>query len=120
MYSRTQWRTAGGSFGAANTRLMILAERPDDLWLALRMVHVVLRGSPSTRAFSSSVVYPSAERVSPNSLILANCRAFRSVTRFESLGHGPSCCEGVADADNLSEPSVIDVLLNSGPRSLLI
>ena len=44
-----------GSSGAASMRLMIDAKSPEALWLALRMVHAVLRESPSALACSSSV-----------------------------------------------------------------
>src|SRR4029453_447112 len=66
----------GGSSGAASIRLMIEAERPEALWLALRMVQAVLRESPSALACSSSVRTPANLTASASSLILEDCRAF--------------------------------------------
>src|SRR5262245_21804275 len=57
-------------------RLMINAERPEALWLALRTVQAVLRGSPSALACSSRVRNPADLTASASSLILENCRAF--------------------------------------------
>src|SRR6266478_4317574 len=74
-YSRILVRASGGSSGAANIRLMIDAERPEALWLALRMVQAVLRESPSALACSSSVRNPADLTASTSSLILENCRA---------------------------------------------
>jgi hypothetical protein len=61
-----------------NIRLMIAAERPEPLWLALRMVQVVLRASPSAFDCSSSIRNPASTRACPTSLIFAACRAFIS------------------------------------------
>ena len=58
MYSRILARTGSGSFGAASMRLIIDADRPEALWLALRIVQAVLRGTPRTWACSSSVRKP--------------------------------------------------------------
>jgi hypothetical protein len=55
---------------------MIDAERPEALWLALRMVQAVLRESPSALACSSSVRNPADLTASTSSLILEDCRAF--------------------------------------------
>jgi len=55
---------------------MIDAERPEALWLALRMVQAVLRESPSAMACSSSVRNPADLTASASSLILEDCRAF--------------------------------------------
>ena len=68
-------RTSGGSVGAASMRLIIDAERPLALWLPLRIVQAVLRGSPKILACSSSVRKPAASTVSASSLILDNWRA---------------------------------------------
>src|SRR5262249_3123639 len=57
-------------------RLMIDAERPEALWLALRTVQAVLRESPSALACSSSVRNPADLTASASSLILEDCRAF--------------------------------------------
>src|SRR5262245_45066752 len=57
-------------------RLIIEADRPEALWLALRIVQAVLRGTPRTLACSSSVRKPAASTASANSLILADWRAF--------------------------------------------
>ena len=59
-------------------RLIIDAERPVALWLPLRIVQTVLRGSPKILACSSSVRKPAASTVSASSLILDNWRAFIS------------------------------------------
>src|SRR5262249_45532480 len=75
-YSRTLVRASAGNSGAANMRLMIDAERPEALWLALRMVQAVLRESPSALACSSSVRNPADLTASASSLILEDCRAF--------------------------------------------
>ena len=71
-------RTSGGSVGAASMRLIIDAERPVALWLPLRIVQTVLRGTPKILACSSSVRKPAASTVSASSLILDNWRAFIS------------------------------------------
>src|SRR6516165_7078222 len=55
---------------------MIDAERPEALWLALRIVQAVLRESPSALACSSSVRNPADLTASASSLILEDCRAF--------------------------------------------
>ena len=60
-------------------RLIIDAERPVALWLPLRIVQTVLRGSPKILACSSSSVRkPAASTASASSLILDNWRAFIS------------------------------------------
>src|SRR5438876_6743688 len=74
-YSRILVRASGGSSGAASMRLMIDAERPEALWLALRMVQAVLRESPSAMACPSSVRNPADLTASASSLILEDCRA---------------------------------------------
>ena len=79
VYSRIFRRASGGSCGDNNMRLMIPAERPEPLWLALRMVQVVLRASPSAFDCSSSVKNPESTRACLSSLIFAVCRAFISV-----------------------------------------
>jgi len=107
MYSRILARTTGGSPGAANMRLMVVAERPDALWFALSMVQVVLRESPSALTCLSSVSNPAATRASPSSLILDDCRAFISAT----MGVRPCWSESsrrlstgtVGDAGKLSD-----------------
>ena len=55
--------------------------------MTLRIVHVVLRESPSALAFSSSPRYPSAMSASPICLILADWRAFmiRNADRLPHL-----------------------------------
>jgi len=55
---------------------MIDAERPEALWLALRMVQAVLRESPGALACSSSVRNPADLTASASSLILEDRRAF--------------------------------------------
>src|SRR3984893_5367160 len=79
-YSTMAERARGGSLDEPNMRLMIIAERPELLWRALRMVHAVLRASPSASACSSSVRNPASIRACPSSWILANWRAFMSAT----------------------------------------
>src|SRR5262249_118401 len=78
VYSRIFCRASGGSCGDNNMRVMIAAERPEPLWLALRMVQVVLRASPRPFDGSSSVKNPASTRPCPTSLIFAACRAFIS------------------------------------------
>jgi hypothetical protein len=75
-YSTILARASGGSCDDINMRLMIAAESPEALWLALRMVQAVLRQSPSAVACSSSVTKPAVTRASPISLILDDCRVF--------------------------------------------
>src|SRR5438876_9257811 len=72
-YSRILDRASGGSCGDNNMRLMIAAERPEPLWLALRIVQVVLRASPSAFDCSSSVRNPASTRTCPSSLIFDAC-----------------------------------------------
>jgi hypothetical protein len=79
-YSRIFRWASGGSCGDNSIRLMIAAERPEPLWLALRMVQVVLRASPSALDCSSRVRNPASTRACPSSLIFAACRAFISAT----------------------------------------
>jgi len=76
-YSRTLVRTSAGRSGAANMRLMTFADRPLLLWLAWRMVQVVLRDKPSALLVSRGR-YPKLVRANPISLILADCRALIS------------------------------------------
>src|SRR5262245_5523025 len=82
---------------------MIDDERPEALWLALRMVQAVLRGSPSAVACSSSARNPADLTASTSSLILENCRAFilavgrsgrwvRACTRAATFGEWPPKC----------------------------
>src|SRR6266576_5729993 len=80
-YSRILVRASGGSSGAASIRLMIDAERPEALWLALRMVQAVLRESPRAMACSSSVRNPADLTASASSLILEDCRVRRRKSR---------------------------------------
>src|SRR5712691_165611 len=86
MYSRSLARANVGSCGAANMRLMMVAERPDALWFALSMVQVVLRGRSSASACSSSVTNPAVTKASPSALILDACRAFIAATTVAGLG----------------------------------
>ena len=72
-------RASGGSFGAASMRLMIDADRPEALWLALQIVQAVLREFPGALACSSSVTKPAAWTNSASSLILEDWRSFISV-----------------------------------------
>src|SRR5262245_8224587 len=81
-YSRILARTRGGNC-RTSMRSMIFAERPVLLWLAFRMVQVVLRPSPSARACASSVKKPSEISASAISRILADCRAFISREEHE-------------------------------------
>jgi hypothetical protein len=78
VYSRIFRRASGGSCGDNNMRLTMAAERPEPSWLALRIVQVVLRASPSAFDCSSRVRNPASTRACPSSLILAACRAFIS------------------------------------------
>src|SRR5262245_65118007 len=61
-------------------RLMTAADRPEPLWLALRMVQVVLRASPSASDCWSRVTNPASMRDCPRARIFAACRDFISVT----------------------------------------
>src|SRR5262249_9523761 len=74
VYSRIFRRTSGGSSGDNNMRLMTAADRPEPLWLALRMVQVVLRASPSASDCWSRVTNPASMRDCPSSRIFAACR----------------------------------------------
>src|SRR6516165_1965705 len=80
VYSRIFRRASGGSSGDNNMRLMTAADRPEPLWLALRMVQVVLRASPSAPDCWSRVTNPASMRDCPSSRIFATCRDFISVT----------------------------------------
>jgi hypothetical protein len=79
VFKNFRW-ASGGSCGDNSIRLMIAAERPEPLWLALRMVQVVLRASSSALDCSSRVRNPASTRACPSSLIFAACRAFISAT----------------------------------------
>ena len=78
MYSWILARTIGGRCGDAKIRFRVAAERPEFLYLPLRMVQVVLRESPMAFACASSAQNPAAIRASPISLILDDCRDFIS------------------------------------------
>jgi hypothetical protein len=80
VYSRIFRRASGGSSGDNNMRLMTAADRPEPLWVALRIVQVVLRASPSASDCWSRVTNPASMRDCPSSLIFAACRDFISVT----------------------------------------
>jgi len=80
VYSRILRRASGGSSGDNNMRLMTAADRPEPLWLALRMVQVVLRASPSASDCWSRVTNPASMRDCLSSRIFAACRDFISVT----------------------------------------
>src|SRR6516164_1315311 len=80
VYSRIFRRVSGGSSGDNNMRLMTAADRPVPLWLALRMVQVVLRASPSASDCWSRVTNPASMRDCLSSRIFAACRDFISVT----------------------------------------
>src|SRR5262249_38288544 len=83
-------------------RLMIDAERPEALWLALRMVQAVLRGSPSALACSSRVRNPADLTASTSSLILENWRAF--VLAVSGSGRCVRACTRAAeDSGNASD-----------------
>src|SRR5262249_51941530 len=94
-YSRILVRASGGSSGAASIRLMIDAERPEALWLALPMVQAVLRESPSALACSSSVRNPADLTASASSLILEDCRAF--MLAVSGSGRWVRACTRAAD-----------------------
>src|SRR5205807_4631010 len=115
-YSRILVRANGGSSGAASMRLMIDAERPEALWLALRMVQAVLRESPSALACSSSVRNPADLTASASSLILEDCRAFiLAVGRRGRWVH--ACTRGAADGGNTAmswKPGIVSGLLAAG------
>src|SRR5262249_14291508 len=102
MYSRIFDRASGGSSGAASMRLMIDAERPEALWLALRIVQAVLRESPSALACSSSVRNPADLTASAGSLILEDCRAF--ILAVSGRGRRvPACTRAAEDGQNTSD-----------------
>src|SRR5262245_318653 len=104
-YSRILVRACGGSSGAASIRLMIDTERPEALWLALRMVQAVLRESPSALACSSSVRNPADLTASASSLILEDCRAF--ILTVSGTGRRVRACTPAAeDGQNTSDDSV--------------
>src|SRR5258706_15708315 len=74
---------------------MIDAESPEALWLALRMVQVVLRESPSALACSSSVRNPADSTALASSLILEDCRAFILVV--SGSGRWVRSCKNAAE-----------------------
>src|SRR5207237_6551669 len=76
-------------------RLMIDAERPEALWLALRMVQAVLRESPSALACSSSLTNPADLSASASSLILQDCRAF--ILALSGSGRWVRACTRAAE-----------------------
>src|SRR6516225_6683841 len=81
---------------------MIDAERPEALWLALRMVQAVLRESPSALACSSSVRNPADLAASASSLILEDCRAF--ILAVSGSGRSVRACpRAAADGRNTSD-----------------
>src|SRR5262249_9732424 len=81
---------------------MIDAERPEALWLALRMVQAVLRESPSALACSSSVRNPADLTASASSLILEDCRAF--ILAVSGSGRLAGTCSSAAeDGQNTSD-----------------
>src|SRR6516164_6347661 len=81
---------------------MIDDERPEALWLALRMVQAVLRESPSALACSSSVRNPADLTASASSLILEDCRAF--VLAVSGSGRSVRACTRAAeDGRNTSD-----------------
>src|SRR5262245_47203602 len=91
MYSMILARTRGGSWGALSIRLITVAERPEFLWFALRIVQVVLRLSPRALAWSSRVANPEATKASPISLILDLCLAFTiALTGISLSGRQPT------------------------------
>src|SRR5262245_38169315 len=119
-YSRILVRASGGSSGAANIRLMIDAERPEALWLALRMVQAVLRESPSALACSSSVRNPADLTASASSLILEDCRAFILAVSGSGRGVG-ACTRATEDGRNTSSVSVGSVVVvMAAPRLLAL
>ena len=87
---------------------MVDAERPEALWLALRMVQAVLRGSPSALACSSSVRNSADLTASTSSLILEDCRAF--ILAVGRSGRWVRACTRAAeDGRNISERVIVDV-----------
>src|SRR5499433_253031 len=81
---------------------MIDAERPEALWLALRMVQAVLRESPSALACSSSVRNPADLTASASSLILEDCRAF--ILAVSGSGRRvPACTRAAEGGQNTSD-----------------
>src|SRR5262249_16350890 len=80
---------------------MIDAERPEALWLALRMVQAVLRESPSAFACSSSVRNPPVLTASASSLILEDCRAF--ILAVSGRGRRVGACTPAAEGQNTSD-----------------
>src|SRR5262249_25352753 len=90
MYSKILSLTCGGSPGLANIRVIMAADRPELLWLAFRMVQVVLRESPSARACISRVGKDINERVSnlPNLARLPqlHVQSRASTTGFRRVG----------------------------------
>src|SRR5262249_44791465 len=112
-YSRILVRARGGNSGAASMRLMIDAERPEALWLALRTVQAVLRESPSALACSSSVRNPADLTASASSLILEDCRAF--ILEVSGSGGWIRACTRAAEDANVG--AVVVVI--AAPQSLL-
>jgi len=87
---------------------MIDAERPEALWLALRMVQAVLRESPSALACSSSVRKPADLIASASSLIFKDCRAF--ILAVGGSGRWVRASTRAAeDGRNISERVIVDV-----------
>src|SRR4029434_3827951 len=95
MYSRILDRASGGRSGAASMRLMIDAERPEALWLALRMVQAVLRESPRALACSSRVRNPADLSASASSLILEDWCPF--ILALRGSGRWLRACTRAAD-----------------------
>src|SRR5262245_16944680 len=89
---------------------MIDAERPEALWLALRMVQAVLRESPSALACSSSVRNPADLSASASSLILDDCRAFILAVKG-SARWGRACNRAAEDGPNTPDESVGSVVV---------
>src|SRR4029450_3056731 len=96
MYSRILDRASGGRSGAASIRLIIDAERPEALWLALRMVQAVLRESPSALACLSGVRNPGELTASASSLMLEDCRAF--ILAVSGSGRWVRACTRAAES----------------------
>src|SRR5262249_42876088 len=86
-------------------RLMIDAERPEALWLALRTVQAVLRESPSALACSSSVRNPADLTASASSLILEDCRAF--ILAVSGSGRWVRACTRASEDANVRSVVVV-------------
>jgi tripartite-type tricarboxylate transporter receptor subunit TctC len=74
------------------------------------MVQAVLRGSPSALACSSSVEIPEAMSASPNSLILAVCRAFICANSPHRSTHGSLVAAGTIKAYAISSAERLPAL----------